>query len=81
MRCPLWCRRKVAVKQRKAKVEDRKDLRWTIEDREKKDKAKENRKKMEDIVPKRFPRWLKVFGKQELERMPVQKPWDYTIDL
>jgi len=24
---------------------------------------------------------LKVFGKQELERMPVQKPWDHAIDL
>ena len=45
-----------------------------MEDREKEDEAKEDRKKIEDMVLKRFPRWLKVFGKQELERMPVQKP-------
>ena len=36
---------------------------------------------MENIVPKRFDRWLKVFGKQELERIPVRKTWDHAIDL
>jgi len=59
------------VKQREAKVEDKKDLRWTMENREKEDKAREDRRKIEEIVPRRFHRWLKVFGKQELERMPV----------
>jgi len=33
------------------------------------------------MVPKRFHRWLKVFGKQELEQMPVCKTWDHAIDL
>jgi len=33
------------------------------------------------MVPKWFHRWLKVFGKQDLERMPVCKPWDHAIDL
>jgi len=28
---------------------------------------------MEEIVPKRFYKWLKVFGKVELERIPVRK--------
>ena len=33
------------------------------------------------MVPKRFHKWLKVFGKVESERMPVRKVWDHAIDL
>jgi len=32
-------------------------------------------------VPKRFHKWLKVFGKVESERMLVRKAWDHAIDL
>ena len=38
-------------------------------------------RKVEEIVPKRYHKWLKVFGKIELERMPVRKVWDHVIDL
>jgi len=78
-RCPLWCSKQIKLQE--AKVEDGKDLRWTMEDREREEEAIEDRRKMEDMVPKRFHRWLKVFGKQESERMPVRKTWDHTIDL
>jgi len=30
-------------------------------------------RKVEEIVPKRFHKWLKVFGKMESERMLVRK--------
>ena len=33
------------------------------------------------MVPKRFLKWKKVFGKVELERMPTRKIWDHAIDL
>ena len=33
------------------------------------------------MIPKKFHRWLKVFGKVESERMPVRKVWDHAIDL
>ena len=33
------------------------------------------------MVPKRFHKWLKVFGKVKSEIMPVRKVWDYAIDL
>jgi len=36
---------------------------------------------MEEIVPKRFYKWLKVFGKVESKRMPVRKICDHVIDL
>jgi len=33
------------------------------------------------MVPKRFHKWLKVFGKVESKRMPVRKVWDHVINL
>ena len=38
-------------------------------------------RKVEAMVPQKFHKWLKVFGKVELERMPTRKIWDHTIDL
>jgi len=33
------------------------------------------------MVPKKFLRWKKVFGKVEFERMLTRKIWDHAIDL
>ena len=44
-----------------------------MEDREREEEAMEDRRKVEDMVPKRFHKWLKVSGKQVPERMPVRK--------
>jgi len=52
-----------------------------MEDREREEEAIEDRRKVEDMIPKRFHKWLKVFRKQESERMPVRKTWDHAIDL
>jgi len=41
----------------------------------------EDEETLRKLVPKRFWKWKKVFGKKESERMPVQKAWDYTIEL
>jgi len=43
-----------------------------------KDKDKEVLRK---LVPRRFWKWKKVFGKKESERMLVQKTWDHAIEL
>jgi len=40
-----------------------------------------DRKKVKEIVPQKFHKWLKVFGKVESERMLTRKPWDHTINL
>jgi len=45
------------------------------------EEIKEDYRKVEEMVPKQFYQWLKVFGKIELERIPTRKPWDHTIDL
>jgi len=36
---------------------------------------------LKKLVSKRFWGWKKVFGKKKSERMPVQKTWDYAIEL
>jgi len=33
------------------------------------------------MVPEKFLKWRKVFGKVESERMPMRKIWDHAIDL
>jgi len=44
-------------------------------------KIEADHRKVEEMVPKRFHKWLKVFGKVESKRMPVRKVWNHTIDL
>jgi len=36
---------------------------------------------VEDMVPRRFHKYLKVFEKKESERIPMRKIWNYAIDL
>ena len=38
-------------------------------------------RKTEEIVPRQFHKYLKVFEKKELERMLMRKAWDHAIDL
>ena len=33
------------------------------------------------MVPERFHKWIKMFGKKQLERMPTRKLWDHAIDV
>ena len=33
------------------------------------------------MVPRKFLKWRKVFGKVESERMPTRKVWDHAINL
>ena len=55
-----------------------------MEDKENWGRDKEievDHKKIEEMAPKRFLKWRKVFGKVELERMLTRKIWDHAIDL
>ena len=67
-RCPPICGRR---KQEGGEEEARK-----VKKNEDKDKETLRR-----LVPRKFWKWRKVFGKRESERMPVQKTWDHTIEL
>jgi len=41
----------------------------------------EDHRKIKELVPRKFLKWRKVFGKVESERMPTRKVWDHAIDL
>ena len=36
---------------------------------------------VEEIVPRRFHKYLKMFKKKKSERMPMRKTWGHAIDL
>jgi len=66
IRCPPMCGRR--------KQEEREEEARKIE----KNKDKETLRR---LVPRKFWKWGKVFGKRESERMLVRKTWDHTIEL
>jgi len=86
-RCPPLCGGKSKRKERARMTttkEKEKIVRWAIDDKEdwgREEEMEEDHRKIKKIVPKKFLKWKKVFGKVESERMPTRKIWDYTIDL
>ena len=38
-------------------------------------------KTVEEMVPRQFHKYLKVFSKKASERMLVRKPWDHAIEM
>ena len=45
------------------------------------DKPKKGEKTVEELVPKEYYQYLKVFLKEESERRPIRKPWNHVIEL
>jgi len=91
-RYPPLCGRHLAVKEdieqrkkmgkriRNIEKADRDEQEWTIEENFDKE-IKLDREKVKEMVSQKFHKWLKVFGKVELKRMPMRKPWDHAINL
>jgi len=65
-RCPPICRKRKQEGKRKEVKKVEKD---------------EDKETLKKLVPQRFWKWKKVFGKRESERIPVQKAWDHAIEL
>jgi len=42
---------------------------------------KQKEEEAKKLVPERFHRWIKVFGKKQSERMPTRKLWDHAIEV
>jgi len=51
-----------------------------IEEKQKEEKDLIEIRTVEEMVPRRFHKYLKVFKKKS-ERMLMRKTWDYAIDL
>ena len=90
-RCLLLCSGvKIKKEERKKRgkrvvtIKKEKIVRWAIDDKEdwgREEEIKEDHRKIKEMVPRKFLKWKKVFGKVELERMPTRKVWDHAIDL
>jgi len=87
-RCPLLCSRKSQKKKKKIKMmateEEEKIVCWAIDDKEdwgREEEIEEDHRKIEEMVPKKFLKWKRVFGKVESKRIPTRKIWDHAIDL
>jgi len=52
---------------------------WKIWDEE--EEAAKSEAEAKKLVPEEFHKWIKVFGKKQLERMPTRKIWDHMIDV
>ena len=52
---------------------------WEIWDEE--EKAARSETEAKKLVPDKFHKWIKVFGKKQLERMPTRKVWDHMINV
>ena len=77
-RCPPLCSRTrprgVEKEKRVAILEKEKIVRWAIDDKKdwgRKEEIEEDHRKIEELVPRKFLKWRKVFGKVESERMPT----------
>ena len=85
IRCSLLCGKIVKMKERKEIREDKKKIvRRAVDKKEdwgREEEIEVDHRKVEEMVPERFHKWLKVFGKVESERMLIRKIWDYVIDL
>jgi len=61
---------------RVATLEEEKIVKWTIDDKEdwrREEEIEEDHRKIEELVPRKFLKWRKVFGKVESERIPTRK--------
>jgi len=92
MRCLPLCgrigqkkqERKVEREKRIVTLEEEKIVKWTIDDKEdwgKKEEIEEDHRKIEELVPRKFFKWRKVFGKVESKIMLTRKTLDHNIDL
>ena len=67
-------------KQKKKMVEVRKVAEeWEIWDEE--EEAAKSEAEAKKLVLEKFHRWIKMFGKKQLERIPTRKVWDHAIDV
>ena len=75
---------KMKKEKRIVMLEEEKIVRQAINNKKdwgREEKVEADYRKIEKMVPKRFLKWKKVFGKIESERMPIRKIQDHAIDL
>ena len=66
---------------RRLTIEEEKMIARIVEEKENEEEDLIKLRATEEMVPKRFHKYLKLFEKKESERMPTRKIWDHAIDL
>ena len=66
---------------RRPMIEEEKMIARIVEEKENEEKDLIELRVTEEIVPRRFHKYLKVFEKKDSERMLTKKTWDHAIDL
>jgi len=62
-------------------IEEEKMIARIVEEKENEEENLIELRATEEMVPRRFHKYLKVFEKKDSERMPTRKTWDHAIDL
>ena len=52
---------------------------WEIWDKE--EEVARSEAEVKKLVPEKFHKWIKVFGKKQSERMLMKKLWNHIIDI
>ena len=66
---------------RRPMIEEEKMIARIVEEKKNKEEDLIELRATEEMVPRRFHKYLKVFEKKDSERMPTRKTWDHAIDL
>jgi len=66
---------------RKLMIEEVKMIERIMEEKKEEEEDLRELRATDEMVPKQFHKYLKVFEKKDLERMPTRKAWDHVIDL
>ena len=66
---------------RRLTIEEEKMIARLVEEKENEEEDLIKLRATEEMVPRRFHKYLKVFEKKDSERMPTRKTWDHAIDL
>ena len=68
-------------KQKRGKIVEVKRVaeEWEVWDEEK--EVAKSEVEARKLVPEKFHKWIKVFGKKQSEQMPTRKVWDHAIEM
>jgi len=66
---------------RRLTIEEEKTIARIIAEKEEEEEDLIELRTTDEMVPRQFHKYLKVFKKKDLEWMPMRKAWDHAIDL
>ena len=78
---PGWKKQEERKEKRRPAIEEVKMIERIMKEKEDEEEDLIELKATEEMVLRRFHKYLKVFEKKDSERMPMRKAWDYAIDL